>query len=465
MDKKRRLSRLGTKLVGISVLGLALAFAVFYLVDSAVLPWVLYSEKFTSYWLSRDEAAVRSYQDYVSEHGLTVQEAIEDEAGRETELFDGIYTIMASQAMPSVEVPEEYHIYAGDAPGDDAGTSYALTWAGLPHTGTGDVPEQSVEFVMEMHEIQCADGILFVAVTPVSVRFEGIGRVIGLLLALIVFCAVMVPCIVRLIRRIGMLSRETGILMAGDLDHSIHIPGGDELSVLGDDIERLRQSVAARLAGEREAVGANSRLITTLSHDLRTPLTKLTGYLDILIYQKYGTQAEHDEFLRLASEKAAQIKSLTDQLFASAQVDAPESGLEQPPEIVDGAALLGQLLAEQCDDLRREGFGVQPPVFDKEFTLYLRTADMVRVFDNLFTNLKKYADPDQPVAIRAEDGPENVVLRIENRVHPSPDRADSHGVGVPAMKELMERSGGKLEVSSAGGTYSSILTFRKRREP
>ena len=211
-------------------------------------------------------------------------------------------------------------------------------------------------------------------------------------------------------------------------------------------------------------MGANSRLITSLSHDIRTPLTKLTGYLDILSYGKYRSQAERDEFLRLASEKAAQLKALTDQLFASAQVAAPTSGLERPPETVDGAALLGQLLTEQGGDLRREGFDVEPPVFRRAFALYLRTEDAVRVFDNLFSNLRKYADPAFPIRMGAEDRADSVVLRIENRALPAPDRADSHGLGVPTMRELMERFGGALEASLEDGIYKSILTFPKHRE-
>lgn len=384
MERKRRLSRLGAKLAAVSVLGLALAFAIFYLVVSVALPWALYSERFAPFWQSRSEATVREYQNYVTEHGLTVQQALNIQEQEPDGPARDIYTIIvgASEAVSITPRDEE--------------VSYGITWSAAEGT-PATVLRNEFEFVAELHEIQCADGMLYISVASSAAQAENIGRIAGLLLALLGFCGVMIPCIVRLVRRIGVLSRETGILMSGDLDHSIHIEGRDELSGLGEDIERLRQSVAARLEGEREAVVANSQLITSLSHDLRTPLTKLTGYLDILSYGKYQTREEHDEFLRLASEKAAQIKSLTGQLFASAQVDAPEAGLEQPPEEVDGAALLGQLLAEQCDDLRRDGFEIQPPVFQDEFLLYLRIADAVRVFDNLFSNLKSTPTPRFPL--------------------------------------------------------------------
>lgn len=449
MDKKRRLSRLGGKLVGVSVLGLALAFVIFYLVDSVAAPWLFYSEQFASFWQRRNEAAVQAYQDYVTENGLTIRQAMDSRAESMADLTADFYTFVVgtvdSSPLSSASVDED--------------VGYSLTWADYG----GQSSHLDLTFVTEVHQVQCADGILYLTTVPAALQYSGLCRLAGLLLALAGFCAVVVPYIIRLLRRVGVLSRETGILMAGDLDHVVHLEGRDELSGLGEDIERLRRSVLERLEGEREAVGANSRLITSLSHDIRTPLTKLTGYLDILTYEKYQGQAEHDEFLRLASEKAAQIKALTDQLFASAQVDAPASGLEQPPEEVDGGALLGQLLTEQCDDLRREGFDIHPPVFDRAFTLRLRTEDAVRIFDNLFSNLRKYADPGSPVEIRWEDAPERVTLRFRNRARPAPDRGDSHGLGVPTMRELLERSGGTLEAGLEGEIYRSTLTFRKYR--
>lgn len=393
MDKKRYFSRLGTKLVGISVLGLILAFAIFYLIDSIIVPWLLYSERFAPFWQKQNEAAVQAYQEYVTAKHLTVQQAMEDEEELAEKWSSGLYTIMAAPAsLEQMALLPDSSVVGTIQSNDDV--SYGFTWA-----ASVDVVESaqtpSVEFVLTMHQIQCADGVIYVATAPTVLQYAELGRIAGLLLALLGFCAVVVPYIVRLLRRIGALSREASVLMAGDLEHTIRIKGRDELSGLGENIERLRCSVLARIEGERAAVGANSRLVTSLSHDLRTPLTKLTGYLDILIYHRYQNQAEHDDFLRLAAEKAAQLKALTDQMFASAQVGAPRAGSEQPPEAVDGAALLGQLLSEQCDDLRREGFHIQPPVFDQDFQLFLRTEDTVRVFDNLFSNLRKYADPDR----------------------------------------------------------------------
>ena len=103
--------------------------------------------------------------------------------------------------------------------------------------------------------------------------------------------------------------------------------------------------------------------------------------------------------------------------------------------------------------------GYAAPVFGEDFTLYLRVEDVVRVFDNLFSNLRKYADRSAPVDLWIEEGGGTVRLHVENRVSPAPDRRDSHGVGLPAMAALMERGGGALETEERDGVYRCVLTF------
>ena len=187
MDRKRRLSRLGGKLAGVSVLGLALAFAIFYLADSVAAPWLFYSERFASFWRRRDEAAVQAYQDYVTENGLTIRQAMDSRVDGMADLTADFYTFVVgavdSSPLSSASVDED--------------VGYSLTWADYG----GQSSQLDLTFVTEVHQIQCADGTLYLTSTPAALRYEGMCRVAGLLLALLAFCAVMVPCIVRLVRR------------------------------------------------------------------------------------------------------------------------------------------------------------------------------------------------------------------------------------------------------------------------
>lgn len=424
----RRISRLGLKLVGASLLALALALAVYCLVSGYGAAWLLRSEWFTALLRERQVTSVQAYQAYVIESGMSVRQVLEDPG------WEG--------ADPSTTI---YSVVVGDWEEEGA------VAVSMSHMST----DGSVSIYME--PLRCADGELYLTAAPNWAWLEGLVRIAALVLAAVVFCAVVVPYILHLLRRIEALSRETGALMAGDLSHSIRAPGRDELSRLGADIERLRLSVLERLEGEREAVGATGRLITGLSHDLRTPLTKLMGYLEIL--RRCQSGEEREKYLRLAAEKAEQIKGMTDQLFDRAQVPDSREALAREPELVDGAQLLGQILSEVCGDLQREGFQAPQPVFTEPFRLYLRPEDAVRVFDNLFSNLCKYGDPASPVTFSVERGPGTVTVAAENRVRPDPDRRDSHGVGLPTMAELMERCGGRLETERRGETFRTAAVF------
>lgn len=424
----RRISRLGLKLVGASLLALALALAVYCLVSGYGAAWLLRSEWFTALLRERQETSVQAYQAYVIESGMSVRQVLEDPG------WEG--------ADPSTTI---YSVVVGDWEEEGA---VAVSMGQMSTDG-------SVSIYME--PLRCADGELYLTAAPNWAWLEGLVRIAALVLAAAVFCAVVVPYILHLLRRIEALSRETGALMAGDLSHSIRAPGRDELSRLGADIERLRLSVLERLEGEREAVGATGRLITGLSHDLRTPLTKLMGYLEIL--RRCQSGEEREKYLRLAAEKAEQIKGMTDQLFDRAQVPDSREALAREPELVDGAQLLGQILSEVCGDLQREGFQAPQPVFTEPFRLYLRPEDAVRVFDNLFSNLCKYGDPASPVTFSVERGPGTVTVAAENQVRPDPDRRDSHGVGLPTMSELMARCGGRLETERRGETFRTAAVF------
>ena len=414
--------------MGASLLALALALAVYCLVSGYGAAWLLRSEWFTALLRERQETSVQAYQAYVIESGMSVRQVLEEPG------WEG--------ADPSTTI---YSVVVGDWEEEGA---VAVSMGQMSTDG-------SVSIYME--PLRCADGELYLTAAPNWAWLEGLVRIAALVLAAAVFCAVVVPYILHLLRRIEALSRETGALMAGDLSHSIRAPGRDELSRLGADIERLRLSVLERLEGEREAVGATGRLITGLSHDLRTPLTKLMGYLEIL--RRCQSGEEREKYLRLAAEKAEQIKGMTDQLFDRAQVPDSREALAREPELVDGAQLLGQILSEVCGDLQREGFQAPQPVFTEPFRLYLRPEDAVRVFDNLFSNLCKYGDPASPVTFSVERGPGTVTVAAENRVRPDPDRRDSHGVGLPTMAELMERCGGRLETERRGETFRTAAVF------
>ena len=307
--------------------------------------------------------------------------------------------------------------------------------------------------------IACADGLLYAYPMPNYFYYDGACRLLSLLCAALCFFVILMPYTALLIRRITRLSRDMEVLAGGDLSYQVVSRGRDELAELGRSIEEMRLAVLEQMARENQAIRANSTLITSLSHDLRTPLTKLMGYLDILQHGKFRDEGEQAEYLRRAADKALQMRALSDEMFRHFQVreaPAPEEGREA----VDGPVFLGQLLAEQCFDLADAGFALEPPVPDGDYRLYIRTEDICRVFDNLFSNLKKYADPAAPIRLAVREEGELVAVELANRPGKI-RRSDSRGIGLPTVRALLERNGGRIEITRQGEEYRTTVWLPK----
>lgn len=420
MNKLRPPSRLGLKFVGIAALAFAAALALQALLYDSLLPAFLQSPQFESYWYARYGDAADRFQSYVTARQLTVQQAKADTHW--------------TRQNPQVDLYLESPVFLEPELLNDG--------------------EEAV--------VQCADGVLYAFPFPAYLYYDGVCRVVSISLASLCFVLALTPYTVHLIRRITRLSRDMQVLAGGDLDHQVVSRGRDELAELGRSIEEMRCAVLEQIQRENEAVLANSRLITSLSHDLRTPLTKLMGYLEILQHGKYRDEEERAAYLKMAGDKAEQMRTLSDEMFRHFQVERTFPR-EPEAELVDGPVFLGQLLAELSFDLESAGFSIQPPAAEGEFQLQVRVEDICRVFDNLFSNLKKYADPGHPILLRVEERDRWAVVRLENRLGPSRP-ADSRGIGLPTIRALLERNGGHMDIQRDGDRYRAGIWLPKHRE-
>ena len=194
----------------------------------------------------------------------------------------------------------------------DTGREQLYT-GGKLESGTRSVYDPQIHG--KLYPIRFADGLYQVAVADNSqVRQRQLVTIGAVVVAGISFLLLFMWYTGRLTRRIIHLSREAAAVSAGDLERSIRAPGEDELSALADSMDEMRRSVIARMGNEKRAWEANTELITAISHDIRTPMTSLIGYLGLLC----GGSGDEETRAQLASSayvKAMELKDLTDQLF------------------------------------------------------------------------------------------------------------------------------------------------------
>lgn len=404
----------------VSTAAFAAAFFIYLLSYEGILHWLYYSEQSEKYWNRKWDAVVEALQEHVTENEISTRELIRD-FGQEAN-YQNVSLYFEKYDLENAEYRENYN----------------------PEDYGGRI-------------INCRDGNIYVYVYP-SGYYENVGKVIAMGCAAVGFFSVLIPFFLHIIHRILQLSGEMEILAGGELSYRIVSVGRDELSELGQSIEGMRCSVLEQMERENRAVLANSRLITSLSHDLRTPLTKLMGYLEIMKYEKYKNEAERELYLQKAIDKACQMQVLSDEMFRHFQVRQSADGVPEW-EVVSGPVLLSQLLSDECYDLEKEGFETRLPAIGGSYQLLVKVEDVRRIFDNIFSNLRKYADFRQPILFEVEEAEEEAVIIIKNHIR-TQKANDSCGIGIPTIRSLLSSNNGRLETQAQGKVFCMKVCFR-----
>ena len=289
------------------------------------------------------------------------------------------------------------------------------------------------------------DGLSYVAITDNSrEREDTLNRIMGLVVAVLVLVSVLFWYTNRLTWRIIRLSQETATVGAGDLDGPITVDGVDEVAELASDIDGMRDAIIERMGNEKRAWEANSELITAMSHDIRTPMTSLIGYLGLLNNQDALSEEDRRRYLEAAYGKSLALKELTDELFKYFLVFG-SSELQLQLEDFDIHMLLMQLLGEAEFDLRDSGFNVQSIDRLEDGWLLNTDAGMLkRVIDNLVSNIKKYADRMKPVVLLTERKADRISVTVSNSISSRGAGTESTRIGLRTCEKILKALGGSF---------------------
>lgn len=290
----------------------------------------------------------------------------------------------------------------------------------LYDAAAGDEGEYSIRF---------ADKTVGVIPYLTNTKYSGVILLASFIVAALCFLLVLLPFVRRVISDIKRLSHDMEALTGGDLQHPVSLRRRDELGELAKDIDDMRRSVIYRMAREAEAVKANQDLITALSHDLRTPLTKQMGYLELAIQGKCGDEAALKDCLEKAYRASGQLQSLSNELFSYFLAFGGGEQRQLMLEEVDGQLLVAQLLEEQSAYLRGQGFTVENQPVEKPFSLRLNLPWLARIVDNMTSNIIKYADAAEPVRLYCVLNRERVFVHFENAVRMDVERREGTNIG------------------------------------
>ncbi len=283
-----------------------------------------------------------------------------------------------------------------------------------------------------------------------------------LLLADIIFSFVLFLALVLLgIRRkmnyISKLCEEIAILEGGSLDYKITITGDDELAMLASGIDSMRIGIKALMEKEATLMQENQKIVTEMSHDIRTPITAIMLYSEILKKQQYKTEEKWQDCVDKINKKAYRLKQLADNFFEYSLISSKDDLVLEDPQRLE--VIFFDIFSETCSYLEQKGFRVNVEMEWKPCELRVSTDYIMRIMDNITSNIIKYADPVEPVLIKNIDAEDKTGFIFENKIASADEKVESYGIGIKNIENMMDKMKGSCKAVSLEEHFQIVLLF------
>lgn len=269
-------------------------------------------------------------------------------------------------------------------------------------------------------------------------------KLLALLISVIIFISTILLGIRITIHYIYQLSDDIGILGNGDLSHPISIKGNDELTFLASGLETARKSLAASRKNEEIMIKNNNEMITGLSHDLRTPLTKIMLCVEIIQSHKYRDEQELNEYLTRTYNNALQLKAISEHILQYSLSQNCVQNMQIRPIGFQGAFF--DIISEIVDYFICLGFEVVCDVEWFPLDIEINDINIRRILDNIVSNIEKYADIDYPVYITSICKDEFAGFEFRNKKKVI-STLTGHHVGLVNLQNMLAQMGGTYNIS------------------
>lgn len=275
----------------------------------------------------------------------------------------------------------------------------------------------------------------------------------------LVFLLVFLHGVRRIVDYIRLLCVEVEVLETGDLDHPVTVRGRDELGRLAGGLDSMRAAFRQQLLRQTAAFESNQAMITGMSHDLRTPLTKLMLYMEILRNGKLEDEGQRHEYMDRIAGMIGQIKELADNILQySIQ---PKEDLFVNPEPMAFKAAFHDPLSEMAAYLSQRDYIMEVMVDWPQDTVLVHVPYVVRVMNNITSNIERYADSRKPIRVMLVRTGPCIGLIFENRIDRKKSRSHGTGVGLANVRSMMSHMGGSSLVEKRGSTFVIHLWFQR----
>ncbi|MBQ8922831.1 MAG: sensor histidine kinase [Oscillospiraceae bacterium] len=273
------------------------------------------------------------------------------------------------------------------------------------------------------------------------------------------------------------LRRHVRQIESGDLSAAEHpIPLKLDFAGFDRSLNSITDGVESIVEKQLKAEHLRTELITNVSHDLKTPLTSIVNYVDLLSREPMQSETAA-EYLEVLRRQAARLKKLTIDLVDASKASTGNLTVELVPLNIQ--VLIGQITGEYEEQLHARGLTLMQSVPDEPLTVLADGRQIWRVFDNLLNNACKYAMAGTRVYLDVKADEKTVVTTLKNisamPLNISPDelmerfvRGDSSrstegsGLGLSIARDLTVLQNGTLELSTDGDLFKVRLRFPRQ---
>ncbi|RII34890.1 sensor histidine kinase [Clostridium chromiireducens] len=236
-------------------------------------------------------------------------------------------------------------------------------------------------------------------------------------------CILMIPVIISMIltfflinkkvKYIKTIAKGAGEFSSGNLDYKINKKGMDELGFLAESMNNMAERLKENIEKERAQEKFKTELITNVSHDLRTPLTSLIAYLQLVENEK-TTEDNRKKYISISIEKAYKLKQLIDDLFEYSKLECDGIALEKNEANV--IEILEQSIGELFIEAQKRNMNFKKEFENNKVILSVDSSKLGRVFENLLSNAVKYGVEGTEVYVNLKKNDEYVTITFENEI-------------------------------------------------
>lgn len=314
------------------------------------------------------------------------------------------------------------------------------------------------------YPVRFADGLYDVCIVDYSEKKAYyISMIIGFLVCMFLYVALIMFYNGRIVRRVRRLTHEVSKIKNDNIQAKITKSGNDEIYILAENIDSMRNSIIQQMSKEEEAWQANRDLVTAMAHDIRTPLTVLNGYLELLQEGAFESDEEYQQYIETCVDKAGQLKDLSDKLFRYFFVYSGHTD-KLKMEMFDAKELFQQMVGEYIILLEEKGITFHRKTDAASLKIAVDVSYLKRLFDNIFTNIRKYSDYGKPVDVIYEVSEHTVKLVISNYIRKDRNGAESTRIGIKTCEKIAQEMNISFSVKEERRRYTVTLIFTEAEQ-